>query len=50
MPLSFHVGFLKYPDKQRWSWMVAGSSSREGMTVQVGSDGSFPPDVTHSSF
>ena len=50
MPLSFHIGFLEYLDKQRWSRAVAGSSSGEGTAVQVGPDGSSPPNVTHSSF
>ena len=47
MPPSFHVGFLKCPDKQRWNWAVARCSSREDMAVQVGPDGSSPSHVTH---
>ena len=50
MPPSIHVGFLKYLNKQRWSWGVAGSSSGEGMVVQVGPDGSSLPDITHLPF
>ena len=50
MPPSFHVGFLEYLNKQRWSQAMAGHSSREGMAVQVGPDGNFPPDVTCSPF
>ena len=48
MPLSFNIGFPECPNKQRWSWVVARSSSREDMMVQVGPDGSSLPGATCS--
>ena len=47
MPPSSLIAFLIYPDRQRWSWVVARSSSREDMAVQVGPDGSSPSCVAH---
>ena len=42
---SFLIAFLGYPNRQRWSGVVARNSSGEDMVVQVGPDGSSPSCV-----
>ena len=50
MPLSFLIAFLRYPDRQRWSQVVARSFSREDTATQVGPNGSSPSCVAHLPF
>ena len=49
-PPSSLIAFLRYLDRQRWNWVVAGSSSWEDMAVQVGPDGNSPSCIAHSPF